>query len=346
MKDKQKKRALKIGIMFSVNVFFCPIIFAATATAISTSGTRASLNSINAKIENRFVYKQIDAANKNVSIHDLKPYESEPMVFGTVQRQKADVAANITGYRVKNNGVGYLFDYNFPTTLDLFEMGGGVTYSESHSKIGIADTLSSEYRQMIGYTNLINNGYFLGLFLSGSESQNKSKRIISNNALEARARFKGNAFFSKIRAGFMSRHRDWQFTPEASLQYVHINQKGYNETGADTSNLSVNSSGADGVKAGIGGRIIYIQPSVTTEIRLFYLRDLKNPLLKPTYIFSASGAPFLSGAQNNKKNTINLGTSLKYFLRNDLSIAGNYDFLAKKQGYTENNISLSMCLNF
>lgn len=346
MNDKQKKRALQIGMMLSLNTLLCPTIFAETATAISTSGTRATLNSASAEIENRFMRKQIEVINKDVSIHDSKPYESEPMVFGTVQRQKEDRAANMSGYRIKSSGVGYLFDYNLPTTLDLWEVGGGASYSESHSKIATADTLSSGHRQIIGYTNLINNGYFLGLFLSGSESRNKSKRVITDNALEARARFKGNAFFSKIRAGFMSRQRDWQFTPEASLQYVHINQKGYNETGADISNLSVNSSSADGLRAGIGGRAMYIQPRVTTEIHLFYLRDLKNPVLKPTYTFSASGASFSSGTRNNNKNTLNVGTFLKYFLSTGLSIAANYDFLVKKQGYTENNVSLSMCLNF
>ena len=91
---------------------------------------------------------------------------------------------------------------------------------------------------------------------------------------------------------------------------------------------------------------MYIQPAVTTEIRAFYLRDLKNPLLNPSFTFSASGAPFASSAQNNKKNNLNLGASLKYFVRPDLSITGVYDFLVKQQGYTENNASLLMCWNF
>ena len=346
MNDQQKKRALQTGLIFLLNVLFCPIVLAATAAAISTSDTRASLSAINTKIENRLMHKQTNLNHKKGSIHDLKLYESEPMIFGTVQRQKRDASANINSYHIKSSGVGYLFDYNLPVSVDLLEIGGGVTYSESHAKIALADTLSSEYRQMIGYVNLVNNGYFLGVFLSGSENRNKAKRVISNSTLEARARFKGNAFFSKIRSGFMARHRDWQFVPEASLQYVQINQKGYDETGADTANLSVNSSSAYGLKAGIGARVMYIQASATTEMRLFYLRDFKNPILKPIYTFSASGASFAPGAQNNKKNALTLGTSLKYFLSRDLSVAGNYDFLVKQQGYTENNVSLSISLSF
>lgn len=344
MRNRQRC-VLQVGTVLAMNVLFCPALFAAPATTTTASNTRATLNAINAKIENKFIEKHAAAHSKHVPIHDSKPYESEPIIFGSTQRQKGNDAANISGYHVKSGGVGYLFDYNLPTKFDLFELGAGATYSESHSKIAVSDTLNSNYGQILGYTNLVHNGCFVGVFVSGSENWNKSKRVVSSTALEARARYKGSAFFSKARLGYMARLYDWQFVPEATLQYIHLRQKGYNETGADTSNLSVSSSAADGVRSGIGGRVMYIQPSVTTEVRAFYLRDLKNPLLKPSFTFS-SGASFAPGAQNNKKNTLNLGTSLKYFIRQDLSLTGNYDFLVKQQGYTENNVSLSMCWNF
>ncbi len=343
--NSRRRCVLQVGTVFAMNVLFCPTLFATPATTITASNMRASLNAINAKIEDRLIAKHAAAYSRQVSIHDSKPYESEPIIFGSTQRQKGNNAASITGYHIKSGGVGYLFDYNLPTKFDLFELGAGATYSESHSKIAVSDTLNSDYGQILGYTNVVHNGYFLGLLVSGSENWNKSKRVISGNALEARARFKGSAFFSKVRLGHMARLHDWQFVPEVTLQYIHLRQKGYNETGADTSNLSVSSSAVDGVRSGIGGRVMYIQPRVTTEVRAFYLRDLKNPLLKPNFTFS-SGASFTPGAQNNKKNTLNLGTSLKYFVRQDLAITGNYDFLVKQQGYTENNVSLSVCWNF
>lgn len=343
MNNGKKNQWLHIGTIFTLNILFCPMLLANTARGtISVAGTRVSLTSVNAKVENKFIQKQAHAG----SIHDLKRYESEPIIFGSFQRQKTDAAANINGYHVKSGGVGYLFDYNFKTTLDLLEIGAGATYTDSHTNIATSDTLNSDYGQILGYANLVKNGYFLGLFLSGTESWNKSKRAISGTSLQALSRFKGAAFFSKIRIGHMSRIRDWQFVPEASLYYIHLHESARNETGADVSNLSVSASAADGVRAGIGGRVMYIQPTVTTEIRAFYLRDLKNPLLNPSFTFSASGAPFASSAQNNKKNNLNLGASLKYFVRPDLSISGNYDFLVKQQGYTENNASLSMCWNF
>jgi len=343
MNKREKNQWTHVGTIFAFNLLFSPILLAGTApNTISAAGIRASLTSVNAKVENKFIQKK----TRPTSTHDLKDYESEPIIFGTFQRQKTDVSANINGYHIKSGGVGYLLDYNFKTALDLFEIGGGATYAESHTNIATSDTLNSDYGQILGYANLVENGYFLGLFLSGTESWSKSKRAISGTTLQALSRFKGAAFFSKVRIGHMSRQSDWQLIPEASLYYVHFHESGRNETGADISNLSVSSSAADGVKAGIGGRVMYIQPAVTTEIRAFYLRDLKNPLLNPSFTFSASGAPFASSAQNNKKNNLNLGASLKYFVRPDLSITGVYDFLVKQQGYTENNASLLMCWNF
>ncbi len=343
MSNRKKKQCLQSGTILILNFLFCPILLAdSLPSTISSAGTRASLKSVNAKIENRFIKKhvQINAA------HDLKRYESEPIIFGSLQRQKTDATKNINGYYVKSGGLGYLFDYNLKTTFDLFEIGGGITCADSHTNIAISDTLNSNYGQILGYTNLVKNGYFAGLFLSGSESWNKSKRAISGTSLQALSRFKGTTLFSKIRIGHMNKIYDWQLVPEASVYYIHLHESSRNETGADISNLSVSASSADGVRAGIGGRVLYIQSRMLTEVRAFYLRDLKNPLLNPNFTFSASGAPFASSMQNNKKNNLNLGTSLKYFLRPELSISGNYDFLVKQQGYTENNASVEMCWNF
>jgi outer membrane autotransporter protein len=339
---KRKVRAFQVGTLCALNILFCPTLFAAS---IVSGANRATMHAVNTKIESKFAQKQAAADNENTILHDSKPYESEPLIFGATQRQKANVAANIEGYHVKTGGVGYLFDYNLQTALDLFEIGGGATYSESHTKI-TTDTLNSEYGQIIGYANLVQNGYFMGLLLTGSESWNKSKRVIPNSVLEARARFKGTGLFSKIRMGYMTRKCDWQFTPEASLQHVRFHQGGYDEAGADISNLRASASSAAGTRAGIGGRVTYIQPTVTTEVRAFYLRDLKNPLLKPNFAFISSGGVFLDSPQNNKKNSLNLGTTLRYFVCPDLSIAGNYDYLRKQLGYTENNVSLSMTWNF
>lgn len=346
MKNSSKKwkaHVFRVGTICVLNILFYPTLLAAP---VYSGATRAGLNAVNAKIENRLIQKQIAFYHEDTLLHDSKRWESEPIIFGATQRQKTNNVANIDGYYTKIGGIGYLFDYNLQTSLDLFEIGGGAVYSDGRTKILTTDTLDSEYGQIIGYTNLIKNGYFMGLFLAGSDSWNKSKRFVPSASLYARAHFKGAGFFSKIRIGHMSRVCDWQFTPEASLHYVRFHQSGYNETGADISNLTASSSSAAGTRAGIGGRVTYIQPTVTAEVRAFYLRDFKNPLLTPTFTFTSSGGLFADRPQNNKKNSLNLGGTLKYFLRPDLSIAGSYDFLAKRQGYTENNLSLAMTWSF
>ena len=58
MNKREKNQWTHVGTIFAFNLLFSPILLAGTApNTISAAGIRASLTSVNAKVENKFIQK-------------------------------------------------------------------------------------------------------------------------------------------------------------------------------------------------------------------------------------------------------------------------------------------------
>jgi hypothetical protein len=98
-------------------------------------GYSGDYDSVNTKIESKFIQKQAAADNEKAVCMTQSLMKANRIIFGAFHNDKKQTLLQISmATMLKAGGVGYLFDYNLQTALDCFEIGAGATYTESHTK--------------------------------------------------------------------------------------------------------------------------------------------------------------------------------------------------------------------
>jgi len=90
------------------------------------------------------------------------------------------------------------------------------------------------------------------VFGGGTDSYDTTRQLPAN--LTARGDFEGYQIASYVESGLTRRWGAWNWQPSLGLQYIHLNQNGFTETGAGGAGLTVGSVGENSCRGSVGLR--------------------------------------------------------------------------------------------
>jgi outer membrane autotransporter protein len=148
---------------------------------------------------------------------------------------------------------------------------------------------------------------------------------------EARGGFGGGQGFVSLERGVSLTISRCVLQPYAGVQYIHLRQNGFSETGAEALNLTVDSLDADSLRGMLGGRLQFPGLSGSVGQRLFELRAMwLHEFLATTSVVDAFFAPTNGGSYAVQglglgRDWAILGCGLQRDLPGGWSLYTNYD---------------------
>ncbi len=161
----------------------------------------------------------------------------------------------------------------------------------------------------------------------------ESERYINAGGLNLTAQgdYDGWQGFAYLERGFIL-HETERFStqPFAALQYVHVRQNGFTETGAGAANLSVDGLDDDSLRSLVGVRTqVRTVPSrakITPEFRAVWVHeflDVNSPVVAT--FAPVGGSSFIAEGLNMGRDWALVGTGLNCYLGRGWSAQANYD---------------------
>lgn len=161
----------------------------------------------------------------------------------------------------------------------------------------------------------------------------ESERFINAGGLNLTAQgdYDGWQGFSYLERGFIL-HEAERFStqPFGALQYVHVRQNGFTETGAGAANLSVEGLDDDSLRSLVGVRTqVRTVPSrakITPEFRAVWVHeflDVNSPVVAT--FAPVGGTSFIAEGLNMGRDWALVGTGLNCYLGRGWSAQANYD---------------------
>lgn len=118
-------------------------------------------------------------------------------------------------------------------------------------------------------------------------------------------------------------------TPLTSLQWTHLAMGSYTETNAGALDLMVNRQSYNilesGLGAGISSKGTYSWGNLTPEFHAKWLYDFVNDDMTVTSQFTGGGSSFVSTGANPARDAANIGSSLSFDFKNDISLIAGVD---------------------
>lgn len=161
----------------------------------------------------------------------------------------------------------------------------------------------------------------------------ESERFINAGGLNLTAQgdYDGWQGFAYLERGFIL-HETERFStqPFGALQYVHVRQNGFTETGAGAANLSVDGLDDDSLRSLVGVRTqVRTVPSrakITPEFRAVWVHeflDVNSPVVAT--FAPVGGSSFIAEGLNMGRDWALVGTGLNCYLGRGWSAQANYD---------------------
>jgi outer membrane autotransporter protein len=138
----------------------------------------------------------------------------------------------------------------------------GLAMGASHSDLGWDDTphdATMRGTHLGAYASFDRGGYFLDGHLGFANFDNEADRWLglawAGLADRAKGEFDANAWYGRLKGGYVFQTGDWLMTPAASLQYAHLRQDGFVESGAGFLDERVHSADRDAFSGSLSARV-------------------------------------------------------------------------------------------
>jgi outer membrane autotransporter protein len=199
--------------------------------------------------------------------------------FGNADTQNA--VEDDEGYKVNTIGLIVGLDRELSSSSTI---GAALSYGRSNlksldsSKNNVIDTYQINF-----YSGYNFDKYFFDSLAGIACNQYNSNRSIVSIDTNATAKFNGQTYIAKAKAGFAQKLKHgFNLGPEVSMSFVRTNIQAYSEKGADSLNLNVKNISADFLESRIGANLGF----VTTKIPEFPELNKVDSLLKISYGYS------------------------------------------------------------
>ncbi|MBT6587099.1 MAG: autotransporter domain-containing protein, partial [Gammaproteobacteria bacterium] len=235
--------------------------------------------------------------------------------FGTYAKQEdrdgIDGFGAVTG--------GFALGADKPVSKNLT---GGLAFSYAFTNVSSDSsanrTLINSF-QTTGYGTYEFGSYFLESMFSVAYNHYEGLRNISVGSVERRARAQYGGLQSSIKAELGREFRlgnDIEITPSVSLQYNHIYISSYTESGADASNLDVDSQNFDSLYLTLKSefsRTYEIEAgTLTPEIHIGYMYESLDEKISTTSNFNGGGGSFKTSGFDPANHSLLAGIGLTF----------------------------------
>ncbi|MES2961019.1 MAG: autotransporter domain-containing protein [Pseudomonadota bacterium] len=223
------------------------------------------------------------------------------------------------GYKVNTIGLSVGADRELSNSSTI---GAALSYARSNlksldsSKNNVIDTYQINF-----YSGCNFNKYFFDSLAGIAWNQYNSNRSITAVDANATAKFNGQTYIAKTKAGFSQKLKHgFNFGPEVAMSFVRTNIQGYSEKGADSLNLSVKNISANFLEGRIGTNLGF----VTTKIPEFPELNKVDSLLKISYGYSfINDAPVTVSSFDGQ--TTNFTTQIYHVDRSSLKLGAEIE---------------------
>lgn len=252
-----------------------------------------------------------------------------PLVFGNYMKQPAQ--GLLDGFHARTAGVGAFAEQWWENclNLDAIELGAALSYANTRGKSSIHYN-PSEIKSVQGtlYGAVFYNGFYSDLLLALAQNRYHLIRHIDFLSRSATSHFHGFQSAERLRVGFdIPTQVTLQVSPEVAINNTHLNQKQYHENGAGRANLTVLGRGLNASQVNYGFRLYETScPQIfLSEIHIFAIREIKNPILQLTSQFTGFGPAFVARAPRLARTAVNIGGSLTWIPFDYTMLVGCYD---------------------
>ncbi len=254
---------------------------------------------------------------------------------------------------------GGMIAYDVPLNADTRAgLGLGYTRSIINGKEFRDQTTFDSYRPTV-YIGHEQGPWYVDGSASFGWNQYVGTRDISfpGVARRANAKYAGQDYTAYINTGYhIAAPAKFIVTPLVSLQYSRVNMNGYTETGAGDIDLHVKPQGYHFLESGLGAKVerpfSFHKWTIIPDLHVKWFHDFINPTMKQTAVFTTQGASaFTTPGLRTSRETYDVGTGLtllscKCTKKYDWSIAADYDYFWRSDGYSANQATLRFTLNF
>jgi outer membrane autotransporter protein len=247
--------------------------------------------------------------------------------FGQWGDQEGDPGFTGFDYNVWGTTLG--FDHTFGDNLIA---GLSLGYSrtdidlDGHRGDGDIDSLFGSL-----YGSYFNKNAYIEAAFSYGRNWYENQRLILVGPIQRRASSEhdGDVFSGYLGAGYYFNLKDWFIGPFGSLRYVYSDEQGFQEKGADSLNLSVDSRQTDSLVSELGLQVTRAfgtkYGSLIPEVRAAWSYDFAIDDRVITTSFEGSpGAVFSIRGQEVKRNGAVVGAGITFIHKSGFSTSLKY----------------------
>jgi len=238
----------------------------------------------------------------------------------------------IVGYNAWNTGTAVGLDHLLANNITV-GASLGYAYGNIHADENSASTFSNSAEATIyaGYQGE-SHPYFIdaaGTFANNWYNGERSINVVNINRT-ADSRYQGQQSSIYLDGGYkFDVGHSVVLTPITSLQWTHLALGSYSESNAGDLNLMVNRQSYNVLESGLGASISselkYDWVNITPEFHAKWLYDFINDDMVVTSAFTGGGASFTSRGASPARNAADIGGSLTFDLKNDVSLIAGID---------------------
>ncbi|MFH1691664.1 MAG: autotransporter domain-containing protein, partial [Candidatus Omnitrophota bacterium] len=247
----------------------------------------------------------------------------------------------ILGFTAWNSGTAVGVDH---ISNDVFTIGiaGGYAYGHVNSAANSGKTNISSGQGTIyaGYRDP-DVPYFIDVVGSFAWNWYAGNREIIVGAInrKANADYDGQQYGVYLDGGYkFELGKTLEFTPLASIQWNHLHLAGYTETEAGSMNLTMNQQNYGILQSGLGASIVSVMKyewgNISPEFHAKWLYNFINDAMATTSTFTGGGASFGSNGVKSAKNGVNLGGTLSFDSKNDVSFIVGCDTEIRDESFS------------
>lgn len=166
------------------------------------------------------------------------------------------------GGSVSSNGNAAGFNYGYGGTsfgMDRYVgentivgIAGGYAGSQVRTDSRLQSSEINSFQGALYATRVVEDRYAFGILSYSGDDYNTTRMLPAN--LTARGDYDGYQISTYAEAGLLRRWGAWQWQPSLGVQYIHLRQNGFTETGAGGAGLHVSGTDEDSCRGSVGLR--------------------------------------------------------------------------------------------
>lgn len=255
---------------------------------------------------------------------------------------------NTSGYTYQIRGGSFGMDYQFSREWLL-----GITFGFAKTELDISASqdntdIDSTYVGIYGSYDVPE--WYLDWAVAYSWNTYDSKRHINIGAIgeTAEGDYEGDQIAGFLEFGLNFSSDEWLVQPFAGFGFIHESQNSYNESGAPSSNLHVESSSLDSYKGSLGAKIsreIVSDPeglTLTTELRGRWIHEFGDTSALINSNFVGFSKSFTVVDEDLSRNSGALGVGLMAELTDNILLSFDYHYTLNQdleQHFISGNLS-------